>query len=404
MNAIGIKSENKKGLYSDGGGLYLQVSSYNTKSWIFRFTLNKRKRDMGLGPYPDISLARARDEAHKSRDLVREGVDPIEKRKADKLALNAETLKTVTFKECAEKYISSHSISWKSVKHAQQWTNTLDTYVYPHIGVLSVADVDIGLILKILEPIWTSKPETASRVRGRIESILDWASVRKYREGENPARWKGNLKTLLPARNRVQKVKHHQALPYSEIAELMIELKEQDGIASLGLQFLILTAARTSEVIEAEWSEIDKEKALWVVPAERMKSGKEHRVPLSESALEVLQNLEEVRQSKYILPGQGGRGHLSNMAFLNLLKRMKRKGLTVHGFRSTFKDWVSESTNYPNEVSEMALAHAVGSQVEAAYRRGDLFQKRVWLMRDWSLFVLSASGKCEIVKFEAGSS
>ncbi len=386
LNAIGIKNEKNKGLYSDGGGLYLQVSAYGTKSWIYRFTLNKKKRDMGLGPFPDISLAQAREEAQKRRRQVLAGIDPIESRKAEKQALQAETAKTITFKECADKYISSHSVAWKNLKHIRQWTSTLETYVYPHIGELSVSDVDIGLVLKVLEPIWNEKSETASRIRGRMESILDWATARKYREGENPARWKGNLDTLLPARNKVQKVKHHKALHYAEIESFMSDLRKQDGIAALGLELLILTATRTGEVIEAKWSEFDLQNALWVIPDKRMKAGKEHRVPLSDDALNVLRKLQEIQQSEYLLAGQGGKGHLSNMAFLQLLKRMGHKGVTAHGFRSTFKDWATERTNYPNEVSEMALAHTVGSKVEAAYRRGDLFVKRVRIMRDWGMF------------------
>ncbi len=391
LNAIGIKNEKNKGLYSDGGGLYLQVSAYGTKSWIYRFTLNKKKRDMGLGPFPDISLAQAREEAQKRRKQVLAGIDPIESRKAEKQALQAETAKTISFKECADKYISSHSVAWKNLKHIRQWTSTLETYVYPHIGELSVSDVDIGLVLKVLEPIWNEKSETASRIRGRMESILDWATARKYREGENPARWKGNLDTLLPSRNKVQKVKHHKALPYSEMSDFMQELRKQDSVSALGLELLILTATRTGEVIEAKWSEFDLQNALWIIPETRMKAGKEHRVPLSGDALNVLRKLQEIQQSEYLLAGQGGKGHLSNMAFLQLLKRMGHKGITAHGFRSTFKDWATERTNYPNEVSEMALAHTVGNKVEAAYRRGDLFEKRVRIMREWSNFFQTKS-------------
>ena len=383
LNALTVKAETRKGMYADGGGLYLQVSRFDTKSWIYRFTRNKRTRDMGLGGFPDVSLSEAREEAQNCRKLVRKGMDPIEVRQSERQALQAVAVKTMTFKQCADKYIAAHSKGWKNVKHARQWTSTLETYVYPVIGNLSVADVDIGLVLKILESIWSEKPETASRVRGRIESVLDWATARKYREGENPARWKGNLDKILPARSKVQQVKHHAALPYDDLGDFMAALSEQEGIAALGLELLILTAARTGEIIKARWSEFDLDAATWIIPADRMKAGKEHRVPLSEPALDVLARLKEVAQNDFILPGHRPKNGLSNMAFLQLLKRMGRNDLTAHGFRSTFKDWATERTNYPNEVSEMALAHSVGNKVEAAYRRGDLYEKRVRIMRDW---------------------
>ena len=386
LNALTVKAETRKGMYADGGGLYLQVSSFDTKSWIFRFTQNKRTRDMGLGGFPDVSLSEAREEAQNCRRLVRKGFDPIEVRRSERQALQAIAVKTMTFRQCADKYIAAHSKGWKNVKHSRQWISTLETYVYPVIGNLSVADVDIGLVLKILEPIWSEKSETASRVRGRIESVLDWATARKYREGENPARWKGNLNKILPARSKVQQVKHHAALPYNEMSEFMAALQAQEGIAAMGLELLILTATRTGEIIKARWSEFDLDAATWIIPADRMKAGKEHRVPLSEPALDVLTRLKEVAQNEYVLPGQRPKSGLSNMAFLQLLKRMGRNDLTAHGFRSTFKDWATERTNYPNEVSEMALAHSVGNKVEAAYRRGDLYEKRVRIMRDWSTF------------------
>lgn len=392
LNALTVKAETRKGMYADGGGLYLQVSSFNTKSWIYRFSRNKRTRDMGLGGFPDVSLSEAREEAQNCRKLVRKGFDPIEARRTELRALQAETIKTMTFRQCADKYIAAHGKAWKNVKHARQWTSTLETYAYPVIGSLSVKDVDIGLVLKILEPIWNEKSETASRVRGRIESVLDWATARKYREGENPARWKGNLDKLLPARSKVRQVKHHAALPYSELSGFMVSLREQEGISAMGLELLILTAARTGEIINARWSEFDLEAAIWTISADRMKAGKEHRVPLSQPALDVLARLKEVSQNDYVLPGQKSLSHLSNMAFLQLLKRMGRNDLTAHGFRSTFKDWATERTNYPNEVSEMALAHSVGNKVEAAYRRGDLYEKRVRIMRDWGEFCEQKSG------------
>ncbi|OUR75993.1 integrase [Alphaproteobacteria bacterium 46_93_T64] len=386
LSAVQVKTEKKRGLHADGGGLYLQISSFETKSWIFRFSRNKRSRDMGLGPYPDISLLRAREEAQRCREALREGLDPIEERKSKKQIQLAETAKTVTFRECAEKYINIHSVVWSNIKHVKQWSSTLETYVYPFIGDLSVKAVDIGLILKILEPIWLTKPETASRIRGRVESILDWAAARKYREGENPARWKGNLDKLLPSRSMVRKVKHHAALPFDDIAEFMAALRKQGSISAMGLELLILTACRTGEIIKARWGEIDFDKQLWTIPEERMKAGREHRVPLSPDTVQVLKRLSEVSTGGFVLPGQRPNSSLSNMAFLQLLKRMDRADVTAHGFRSSFKDWSAECTQYPNEVSEMALAHSVSSKVEAAYRRGDLFEKRRGLMDDWASF------------------
>ena len=386
LSALTVKAETKRGFHADGGGLYLQVSKFDTKSWVFRFTRNKKSREMGLGPLHTVSLAEAREEALSCRKLLREGIDPIEQRKIVRGQAQAEATKVMTFKACAEKYISAHSAGWKNVKHASQWANTLSTYAYPVFGNLPVQAVDIGLVMKVLEPIWFTKTETAGRVRGRMEAILDWATVRKYREGENPARWKGHLDTLLPARSKVQKVKHHAALPYDDIGGFMDNLGKQDGVSARGLGFLILTAARTGEVIKATWDEIDFEKAIWTIPAERMKGDKEHRVPLSSAALDVLTGLKETAVNDFVFPGMRHNTSLSNMAFLQLLKRMDRHDLTAHGFRSTFRDWAAERTGYPNEVAEMALAHAVGDRVEAAYRRGDLFDKRVRIMADWAVF------------------
>jgi integrase len=386
LSTLKVKAETKRGFHADGGGLYLQISKFNTKSWVFRFTLNKKSREMGLGPLHTVSLAEAREEALNCRRLLREGIDPIEQRKLIRGQTQAEAVKVMTFKACAEKYISAHSAGWKNVKHASQWTNTLTTYAYPVFGNLPVQAVDIGLVMKVLEPIWFTKTETAGRVRGRVEAILDWATVRKYREGENPARWKGHLDTLLPARSKVQKVKHHAALPYDDIGSFLADLRQQEGISARGLEFLILTAARTGEAIKATWDEIDFDKAVWVIPAERMKADKEHRVPLSPAALQVLAGLKENALNDFVFPGMRNNTSLSNMAFLQLLKRMERPDLTAHGFRSTFRDWAAERTAYPQEVAEMALAHTVADKVEAAYRRGDMLEKRVQIMADWATF------------------
>ena len=394
LTAIAAKGEKRHGLYSDGGGLYLRVSPAETKSWIFRFALNKKKRDMGLGPYPLISLAEARVEAERCRKLCFMGVDPIEQRDAQKYKQQADAAKKQSFKSCAEKYIRSHSAGWKSPKQAPQWESSLFSYAYPHFGELPVQTVDIALVLNALEPIWEEKPETASRVRSRIEAVLDWAKARKLREGENPARWKGNLDALLPARSKVRRIKHFEALPYHDMPEFMARLRTQESDSSFGLELLILTACRTGEVRRAVWSEFDLARKLWAIPAERMKPGREHRVPLSDDALVVLKKLKIMVRGKYILPGRDPSRSISDMTFLNLLHRMGHKGLTVHGFRSTFRDWVAEKTDYQGEVAEMALSHTVGDKVEAAYRRGDLFNKRVQLMEDWAIYC--SAGRCNV--------
>ena len=288
----------------------------------------------------------------------------------------------MTFDQCRDAYIAAHRATWRNVKHASQWTNTLTTYVTPVFGKLPVAAVDTALVTRVLEPLWVAKPETAGRVRGRIEVILDWATARGYRQGDNPARWRGHLDKLLPPRRKVRAVKHHAALPYDEIGEFLTALRTRDAIAARALEFTILTAARTGEVLGATWDEVNLKTKVWAIPAARMKSGREHRVPLSDAAIAVLEQMREVRQNEFMFPGDR-RAMMSNKAMDMLLPRTGRD-VTVHGFRSTFKDWASERTNFPNEVSEAALAHVVGGKVEAAYRRGDLFEKRGRLMQDWA--------------------
>jgi len=341
---------------------------------------------MGLGSINAVSLSKAREKAGECRQLLRDGIDPIERRKAGRAQRQVEDLRSKTFKHCADKYISSHSAGWKNVKHASQWENTLKTYVYPVFGDLPVQSVDTALVIDVLESIWREKTETASRVRGRIEAILDWASARKYREGENPARWKGHLDKLLPAPSKVRKVKHHPALPYKVVGDFVKTLREETSISALCLEFTILTASRTVESTQARWEEIGTSEKVWTIPASRMKGSREHRVPLSEPALDVLVQMEKLAQNEYVFPGLRPKSPLSNMSMLQTLKRMGRKDITVHGFRSTFKDWASEITAYPNELSEMALSHAVGDRVEAAYRRGDLFDKRSRMMADWAKY------------------
>jgi integrase len=380
-------------MYADGGGLYLRVTDNGTKNWVFRFMLNGRTRWMGMGALHIVGLAEARTRAAGFRLQRHDGIDPIDARRAERLQTRLNAAKALTFKECAARYIASHRAGWRNPKHAAQWEATLATYAEPVMGGLSVQAIDTALVLKVLEPIWTTKPETAGRVRGRIESILDWAKVRGYRAGENPARWRGHLDKLLPARSKVRRIEHHAALPYAELPGFLVSLRKQEGTAARALEFAILTAARTGEVIGARWNEIDFLEKTWTVPAMRMKAGREHRVPLSARVLAMLEEVQPLRHAEdgFVFPGAKFGQPLSNMAFLMLLRRLGRDDLTAHGFRSTFRDWAADRTNFPAEVAEMALAHAVSGKVEAAYRRGDLFEKRRRLMDAWAEFVTGGS-------------
>jgi len=401
LTALAVDKAKRRGYYSDGGGLYLQVSASGAKSWVFRFRDGGKLREMGLGPTHTIGLAEAREKARGCRRLRLERLDPIEARKTARAKAKLEAAKSMTFKQCAERYIASHKAGWRNPKHAKQWPSTLDAYVYPVFGHLPVQAIDVELIMKAIEPIWTMKPETAGRVRGRIESVLDWATARGYRQGENPARWRGHLENLLPKKTKVRRVEHHAALPYAELAEFMAKLRQQEGISARALEFAILTVARTGEVIGAKWSEINPAERLWTIPAERMKAGKEHRVPQSDAAMAILEEMQQIRQSDYVFPGAKSRRPLSNMAFLMLLRRMGRGDLTTHGFRSTFSDWCSERTNFPAEVPEMALAHTVSDKVEAAYRRGDLFQKRRQVMDAWARYCTAPVSSATVVSIAA---
>jgi integrase len=397
LTALDVNRAKWRGYYNDGGGLYLLVGPTGAKSWVFRFRDGARLREHGLGPLHTIGLAEAREKARACRHMRLDGIDPIEARKAARIKAKLEATKTMTFKECAERYIASHTAGWRNPKHAAQWPSTLEAYVYPVCGSLPVQDIGVGMIMKVLEPIWTAKPETASRVRGRIENVLNWATARGYRQGENPSRWRGHLENLLPKKTKVRRIEHHAALPYAELANFMAELRQQEGVAARALEFAILTAARTGEVIGAKWSEINMGENLWILPVERMKAGKEHRVPLSDAVMEILEQMQQIRQSDYVFPGGKVRRPLSNMAFLMLLRRMGRGDLTAHGFRSTFSDWCSERTNFPAEVREMALAHTVSDKVEAAYRRGDLFHKRRQVMDGWARFATAAPDGSNVI-------
>jgi integrase len=396
LTALAVGRTNTPGLYADGGGLYLRVGRGGAKSWAFRFTLNGKPREMGFGSFTKVNLADARKKASDARLLLSDGHDPLAHRRDEqKQRTAAEKLvaaRSMTFDQCAEAYIGAHEVSWKNDKHRQQWRNTLATYVSPVFGSVPVQDVDIDSIMKVIEPLWKTKTETARRIRGRIEVILDWARVRGYRTGENPARWRGNIDQLLPPRSRVQAVKHHAALPYAEIGVFMKDLREIEGNSAAALEFLILTAARTGEVIGARWPEMDLKEQLWIVPADRMKSRREHRVPLSPSAIAVLKQMAP-SEGGYVFSGRSADGPLSNMALLMMLGRMNRGDVTAHGFRSTFRDWAAERTNFSREAVELALAHVIEDKTEAAYRRGDLFDKRRELMDEWARFCAAIPNK-----------
>lgn len=348
-----------------------------------------KRRDMGLGGYPDVTLSGAWDKARKARDKIKEGIDPIEDGKAKRSALAAAVASALTFSEAAKAYIAVKEAEWKNAKHGDQWRNTLATYADPVIGNVFVRDIEQSHVMRVLEPIWMDKTETAKRLRGRIEKVLDWARVRGYRSGDNPARWRGHLDTLLQAPGKVQTIEHHPALPMDDLGAFMVELRKQEGMGARALEFAILTAARSGEVRGATWSEIDLKDATWTIPASRMKMKREHRAALNDEAVALLESLP--RTGDLIFPNTKG-DKLSDMTLTAVLRRMNRSDITAHGFRSTFRDWCSERTNYPRDVAEMALAHTIGDKVEAAYRRGDLFEKRRRMMREWGKF----SGKVQV--------
>jgi integrase len=395
LTARTVETKKTPGYYSDGGNLYLRVSSNLTKTWAFYYKKDGKRTEMGLGSVSNLSLEQAREKATELRKQIASGIDPLAQRQQQEAESKAQRAKMMTFQQCADAYINAHRAGWKNPKHIQQWQNTLAQYAFPVFGDLDVKAIDTGLIIKCLEPIWLSKNETAGRVRGRIESVLDWATAHKYREGENPARWRGHLDKLLAKPSKVQKTEHHSALPYMELNGFIEQLRQQDGIAAKCLEFTILTAARTGETIGATWDEIDLNAKTWTIPAIRMKAEREHRVPLSAHALKILNDMAAVRRNDYAFPST--KKGLSNMAMLAVLKRMDRTDITVHGFRSTFRDWAAESTAYPGEVVEMALAHAIKNQVEAAYRRGDLLEKRSRLMEDWARYCTTPRSSGDVI-------
>lgn len=387
-----VTSNGVKTRFMVGGavGLHLRIIG-EAKSWILRVTIDGKRHDIGLGSYPGVTLATARKLANQHHDQIAQGIDPLAERRAKIEAARMEKLKAKTFRECAEAYIAAHKGEWKNDKHSKQWSATLETYAYPVFGSRPVAAIDTTLVLEVVEPLWATKTETASRLRGRIERVLGWATFRGYRQGENPARWKDHLDHHLPLRSDVRKVKHHASLPYGELGGFMSDLRKREGTSARALELGILCASRSGEVRFATWDEIDFERRIWTIPADRMKAGKEHVVPLSDAALAILKRqralppVEGQDGPAFVFPAPRG-GALSDMALTAVLKRMDRTGLTQHGFRSTFREWAGEVSKHPREVVEHALAHQLADKAEAAYQRGSLLPKRVALMADWAKF------------------
>jgi integrase len=423
VSAARVKNLKIPGDYLDGRGLYLQVRSESSKSWLLKFSLRKKAREMGLGSALDFSLADARETRDKYRKLIKVGVDPIEHRKAEEAARAVERAKALTFKQAASRYITANRSGWKNIKHAAQWQATLETYAYPLIGSLPVQSVDTALMMAVLEPIWSTKSETASRVRGRVESIIDAARARKEYIGENPARWKGHLETLLPKKSKVRRKRKQPALPYAELPAFMQDLRERDAIAAAALEFQILTVVRPGNALKARWTEFDRKAAEWTIAEEDMKGEKgeetEHRVPLSAAALAVLDRMEKIRNGEYVFFSCSGRP-LSDAAQAALIERMnaanvaagkpkwldskQKREIVPHGFRSTFRDWAAER-GYADPVAEAPLAHKGPDAVIAAYKRTTFFELRKKLMDDWAAFATSdpAKGIDNVVALRAQS-
>jgi integrase len=385
-----VEREKRPGRYRDGHirGLYLQVGPTGGKSWLLRFERDGRERWLGLGPLDVVDLKTARERARAARLLLLDGIDPIDHKKAERAKLAAAKARLLIFREAAQAYFDQHEGKWKNAKHANQVLTTLRQYAYPVLGNMAVAEIGVPEILRAIEPHWHSKTETMSRVRGRIESVLDWATVRGYRTGDNPARWKGHLSEVLPSRGQIKKTNHHAALPFRDIPVFMAELRKREGVAARALEYGILTVARTGETIGAQWPEIDLTGKIWTVPAGRMKGGKEHRTPLSERAVEILRALPREDGNDFVFIGARTGAGLGAQSLVQVLKST-HPDFTVHGMRSCFKDWCSETTNFPNFVVEMAMAHAIPNVVEAAYRRGDLLAKRRQLAEAWSKYCTS---------------
>ena len=398
LSALQVTKLTKPGLYGDGGGLTLQITPTGAKSWLFRYMVAGKPFGMGLGPTHTVSLSEARQKALGARKQLIDGINPLAAKKQNQIAAALASARMITFDQCAEAYILAHKASWKNAKHGDQWTNTLKTYASPVFGHLPVAEIDAGLVVKCLAPIWESKTETASRVRGRIESVLGWATTSGYRTGENPARWKGHLENLLATISKSSRTKNHPSLPWQRIGTFMSALRAREGVAARAVEFAILTACRSGEVRGARWAEFDTDGKVWTIPAERMKAKREHEVPLSEAALALLQSMS--RDSDVVFAGTKGQP-LSDMSLTAVIRRMNGNdkpiwadasgdGITVHGFRSSFRMWAAETTNFPREVAEHALAHQLPDAVERAYQRGSQFAKRAALMAEWAVYCATA--------------
>jgi integrase len=392
LTALAVSKLRRTGLHAVGGaaGLGLKVMPSGSRAWVLRTVVAGKRREYGLGGFPTVTLASARERAKAMLDQLFEGIDPAETKKQSKSALAAQRARAVNFKSLAEQYIAQHEASWKNAKHAAQWTSTLKAYAFPVCGHMVASDINTATVLRILEPLWLKKTETASRLRGRVEAVLDYAAAKGLREGPNPARWKGNLALTLPAKRKVSPVEHHPAIPVQDMPKFFKSLQQREGTAARALEFLILTAARSGEVRGAQWSEIDLNKKIWTVPAERMKAKREHRVPLSTQAITLLKSLESKNAGALIFPGSKPTAKLSDMALTVLMRRMEINAVP-HGLRSSFRDWVGEETGHPREVAEMALAHIVANATEGSYARGDLFEKRKLMMQDWATYLASAA-------------
>ena len=396
LSDVAVRAKKRPGYSADGGNLYLRVATGGSKGWIFRFSMAGRTRDVGLGAYPTVSLVKAREEAERCRRMVSSGIDPIQARKEERETARIKAAKALTFEQCAKSFIASHELGWRSSKTGALWRSWLSAYVFPIMGGLPVQAIDTALVLKVLESIWGEKPTTAGRLRAMIESVLNFAKARGYRAGENPAQWRGHLDHLLPASSKVRRVQHHPALPYAEMPLFMERLRARDGISPRALEFMILTASRTGEAMGARWEEMDLDARLWIIPSERMKSAREHRVPLSPRAVAIVKEMAEIQLNEFVFPGAKQGRPLSNMGARTLVRAL-HEGITRHGFRSTFRDWAAETTSFANHVVEMALAHSVAGAVEAAYRRGDLIEKRRKLMEAWAAHCGRHSRTAEVV-------
>ena len=402
LTALEVRRLTDPGRSAVGGvpGLLLQVTDSGAKSWLLRVKVGDRRRHIGLGPYPEVSLAAAREDAAQIKARIRQGIDPVAERQAARAALLAEQAKAVTFRQAAETFLRSKTREFRIAKHAAQWRTTLASYAYPMIGKLPVAAIELAHVLRVLEPLWQDKTETATRVRQRIEAVLNWATVSGYRSGDNPARWRGNLDMVLPKPGKLKRVKHHRALPFGKIGAFMADLRESEGMAARALEFAILTAARSGEVRGMGWAEVDLDASVWTVPAERIKAGKRHRVPLSNDALGVLKAVPQAAGTDLVF--WGSRGALSDATLGAVLQRMGVNA-TPHGFRSTFKDWCRTHTAYPDEVSELALAHVSSDATRAAYARDELLPQRARLMRDWSKWCRQVAPAGEVVPIKRGA-